>query len=90
MQLVNLKTIRIERRLSQQELGERAKVPQTTISQIERGIDVREPALVTKLARALKVHPSKLSGPALVDLDGATPVADGGHPEAKEQGNDNP
>jgi transcriptional regulator with XRE-family HTH domain len=71
MQLVNLRTIRIERRLSQKGLGERIKVPQTVISQIERGVVVHDRTLIAKLAKALKVDPSKLSGPPLVDLDDA-------------------
>lgn len=69
MHLVNLRTIRTERRLSQTALAKLAKTPQTVISQLERGMPAANQSLIAKLAKALNVDSSKLVAPRLVALD---------------------
>lgn len=56
----HLKKLRLERKLTQEELADRAGVHSTYIGQIERGI--RNPSLVNlhRLAKALRVNGGKL------------------------------
>jgi tetratricopeptide (TPR) repeat protein/transcriptional regulator with XRE-family HTH domain len=58
-----LKRLRKLRLLTQRELSEAAKVPVTTISELERGISQRpHPATVRKLAQALGLTGAELAG----------------------------
>lgn len=56
----HLRKLRVERRLTQEELAERAGMHFTYIGQIERGL--RNPSLINlqKLAKALKVTSGEL------------------------------
>lgn len=57
-----LRRIRDERSLTQQELATRAGVDRATVSRAERGFPIRAPIL-RKLARALNVSPATLQRP---------------------------
>jgi len=60
---LQLRPLRLEAGLSQQELGRRANVRQATISTLEtRTPELLDLAVVARLAKALRVHPSKLFG----------------------------
>ena len=54
-----LRRIRDQRSLTQQELADKAGVDRATVSRAERGLNVRAPIL-RKLARALGVSPATL------------------------------
>ena len=54
-----LRRIRNQRSLTQQELADKAHVDRATVSRAERGFGVRAPIL-RKLARALGVSPATL------------------------------
>ena len=61
----NLRLLRQEQELSQQQLGDKAGLPQQYVSALERGIRLRDPADVAKLARALGVTEAVLLAPTI-------------------------
>lgn len=69
-----LRTKREERKLTQQELGERASLPSTSISHFEKG--TRKPSFdnLRRLAQALEVQTDFLLG--LTDTQTNSPVAE--------------
>jgi len=58
---MDLRTARGERKLTQEQLAELSGLPQTTISDIERGV-IRKPSwdAVARLSRALDYAPDEL------------------------------
>lgn len=54
--------MREERGLTQVQLGAVARISQTKVSYIERGIDTCKPAFLISLANALRVHPCEILG----------------------------
>lgn len=62
--LNRLRALRDQQYLSQQELAELADVARNTIQRIETGQLRPRGKTVRKLAKALKVKPADLSGPA--------------------------
>jgi transcriptional regulator with XRE-family HTH domain len=66
-ELVNgekLRELRLQKLMTQRELGQRASVAPETINRIERAEEPRSTAVITvrKLAAALGVHPDELTG----------------------------
>lgn len=59
--MMDLKTARARRKLTQDQLAEKTGLPQTTISDIERGV-IKKPSwdAVARIARALDYDPEKL------------------------------
>ncbi len=56
----NLVRCRRAARLSQEEVGARANVHRTEVSQLERGLRLARADTVAKLAGALEIHPGEL------------------------------
>ena len=69
VRLVNLRTVRLQRRVSQRQLAGQLGWPQSYVSLLERGVVPRHPVDVTRLAEALRVAPGILSGPPLIVLE---------------------
>jgi len=57
---INLKRLRLARGLTQAELGARIGRPQQYLSQLERGLCLRDPDDLTRLAMALDVPVARL------------------------------
>jgi transcriptional regulator with XRE-family HTH domain len=66
--LVNLRTLRLHRRLSQAKLGQLAGLKQDYISELERGMRPSQWEHVQQLARALRVPTRLLFGEPLFSL----------------------
>jgi transcriptional regulator with XRE-family HTH domain len=62
--LRGLRELRLDRALSQRDLAALAGVAQATINRLEAGHRSAYPVTVRKLAKALKVDPRALFGPA--------------------------
>ena len=62
-----LESLRYDRRMTQAELGQKAGIPQSTISYWEQGHGGPKPEEVARLARALDVSPETLI-PKIEDL----------------------
>lgn len=56
----HLRALRLKRGLTQQALGDRAGLPFTHISSMERGLMVPNLVTLLRLARALECRPSRL------------------------------
>jgi transcriptional regulator with XRE-family HTH domain len=63
VQLARLRTVRLRKALTQQQLAERAGVNRVTIARLEGGKDQPFPTTVRKLADALGVQPEDLMEP---------------------------
>lgn len=61
-EMINMSHIRQMRGLSQMQLAERVGANQATISKIEKGIGNPTLSMITRIAKALNVHPSELFG----------------------------
>jgi len=57
-----LKTLRVRRALTQQELADRAGVGKNTVNRIERNAGEPHMSTLRKLAKALSVDPAELVG----------------------------
>ncbi len=57
---INIRSVRISKRISQTELAKKANISQSYISELEH--NKKSPTLrqLCKIAKALKVHPSEL------------------------------
>lgn len=60
-----MKDIRIQKKISQRELGKRLGVSQQTIAQYERAVNVPKMETIQKIAEALEVTPADLYGEEL-------------------------
>jgi transcriptional regulator with XRE-family HTH domain len=63
VRLTRLRTLRLRRALTQQQLAEKAGVSRPTIARLEAGLDDPYPTTVRKLADALGVEPDALMEP---------------------------
>ena len=57
---MDLKTLRIRRGLTQEQLARRAKVTKPYVSQLEHGVRTPSLAVLRRLARVLGVRPASL------------------------------
>ena len=78
----NMKTLRTERGLSQEELATRLSVVRQTVSKWEKGLSQPDAAMLVALAQELGVSVSDLLGETI-----ATPVADAPVQKKKTRGN---
>lgn len=78
----NMKTLRTERGLSQEELATRLSVVRQTVSKWEKGLSQPDAAMLVALAQELGVSVSDLLGETI-----ATPVADAPVRKKKPRGN---
>ena len=78
----NMKTLRTERGLSQEELATRLSVVRQTVSKWEKGLSQPDAAMLVALAQELGVSVSDLLGETI-----ATPVADAPVQKKKPRGN---
>lgn len=58
----NIRRYRLERGLSQEQLGQMLGVPQTTVSRWERGDGLEQLAKLMLIAEAVEVSPARLLG----------------------------
>lgn len=56
----NLRKIRLERKLTQEELANRADIEISQVSRIERGIINTSISQVYQIAKAMEIHPKEL------------------------------
>jgi len=68
----NLRTARVKKGKTQDELARDAKIAQAAISQLENATRPPTPAMLQKLSQALGVEPSELQGAILECRQSAT------------------
>jgi transcriptional regulator with XRE-family HTH domain len=78
----NMRRLRVEQKLSQESLAERAGVDRTYVSRLERGIENPSIGILDKVAIALSVSIAELFVPPAADAAKPKPLRAGRRPSS--------